>query len=611
MAAADGLIQPFVSQQQQQPLWPTGSEISAARCNETTFQDYPDDQADWTNQGIRQNAAQLGQFHQNQLAQQAKLNHQLGSANSTTYGARTSPVHSGLIGRRPLMGPHSRSTSAEKASASTSPGSAAKVQTINSVGAESLNHASSKYPVKAPSLRPTKLADDQDARHQIEQVEQVEPVEAEAEVEGDHDDGDDGDDNHEDAGEDEDEKLKMSLLKKSSFCCMLVGARQTGKKSIVKCFVKLLNEFKLALEEYRKEKMLTRLMDCSERLQALSDEQEERLRLQALSDQQLNRRPSSYDDHHHHHHGNKTWQRARGNSWLSGSPIDRWLRLPSISAADGAKRRLNSLVAGASGHLPALLVSGSDALNQAKRRHTTVEHAECLKDLKQNQSDPFKSSQDGFLSVGDALKNKLHSSCNKSDFNIDYYQETNEKQSIEMQPLSLNVPSTSLSNQSQRFAQRAGSTRDLADGVSTTTYKPDSSSEALATKRSMQFLSPSPPNTAESSSCNTNNQQQMIMMMASPHRTRTQSIQARRKPILSLKELNKRRIRIKFRSRRQVSDKYITSSQQPPTTTTSQKNNPPDKNKNSQLASEEEKLNCFIEFNLPDLFMVVYSVNDR
>lgn len=362
---------------------------------------------------------------------------------------------------------------------------------------------------------------------------------------------------------DEDEQVRMNLLKKNSFTCMLVGARQTGKRSIVKCFVKLLNEFKLALDEYRKEKMLTKLIDCSERLQALSSQREE-IRLQAMSDQQLDRRSSSYEQ------GGKNWQRARGNSWLSGSPVDRWLRLPNIGAIGDSKRRLNSMVASR----PQLLISGSDPNQQ--RRHTTIEHESLI----QHTQSPFKTTHDGFLRV-DNVPNKLNSSCNKSDFNIDYQDNSRSRDSMELR---LNVPSASRS--SQEVDERRVSARDLSG-----TFKPDTRSEVGA-RRLMQFLSPSPP-------IADNNNHQMV----SP-RSRIQSIQVngRRKPILSLKELNKRRVRIKFNTRRQLSDKITRL-------IASEQNNSDKNNENVQPVSE--KNNCLVEFDLPDSFMVVYSVNDR
>ena len=62
----------------------------------------------------------------------------------------------------------------------------------------------------------------------------------------------------------------MGLLRKRAFSCTILGGRQTGKRTIVKCFVKLSNEFKLAANEYKKEQMLSKLVECSERLQELA-----------------------------------------------------------------------------------------------------------------------------------------------------------------------------------------------------------------------------------------------------------------------------------------------------------------------------------------------------
>lgn len=368
--------------------------------------------------------------------------------------------------------------------------------------------------------------------------------------------------------EDEDERLTMDLLKKGSFTCMLVGARQSGKRSIVKCFVKLLNEFKLALDEYRKEKMFAKLMDCSERLQALSDQQEERLRLQAISDQQLDRRLSGFEQV-------RNWQRARGNSWLIGSPrVDRWFKLSSMSGG-GAKRRLNSMVA--SNQSAHLFVPGSEPASQ-QRRHTTIEHDSLIAQQQHN----FKTSQDRFLTVANE-PNKL-SPCNKSDFNIDYQgaSGSRSRESIAMQQLQLQVPSKSLPSQE---VERRSSTR-----TSTGTLRPSATGD---TRRSMQFLvSPSSPDNDQS---------------GAGLRPRNQSIQVngKRVPMLSLKELNKRRIRIKFKTRRQLSDKYQTI--------LNSNNQDNSEDKSNKLSYEREKNNpkSVIAPDLPDSFMVVYSVNDR
>lgn len=120
----------------------------------------------------------------------------------------------------------------------------------------------------------------------------------------------------------------LDMLRKNSFGCTILGGQQTGKRTIVICFVKLLNEFKLAAEEYKKEKMLAKLVECSDRLQEITSRREE---------QEQQRQQLTEQGEHLQQHQRRT---SRLNSWLPGGERVKSL----LNLSPGGKSRLNSVV---------------------------------------------------------------------------------------------------------------------------------------------------------------------------------------------------------------------------------------------------------------------------
>lgn len=142
-----------------------------------------------------------------------------------------------------------------------------------------------------------------------------------------------------------DQKVPLGQVSRDFFSCMLLGARQSGKRTIVKCFVKLLNEFKLAADEYKKEKMLAKLIDCSEKLQDIANQHQD-----------------SASDPACHSSANQTESRRRLNSWLGTNTVNKLLKLPHLSS----KRRLNSMV-------PNMNVTSDNDQSTHQRRHTAID----------------------------------------------------------------------------------------------------------------------------------------------------------------------------------------------------------------------------------------------
>lgn len=300
---------------------------------------------------------------------------------------------------------------------------------------------------------------------------------------------------------DDTQKELMELLKKSSFTCLLIGARQSGKRTIVKCFVKLLNEFMLAVDEYRKERSLAKLIDCTDRLQ------QQQLELEMLANEP-NRRISV--------------QRSRVNSWLGGA--NKLLNLPAHLGS--SKRRLNSMCPPVRLH----------ELAPFERRHTAIDSSFRLH-ANDHPTGSALLRPDSSLSQS----RRLNSAYNKSDYDISY---------------------------SHSHSQSANS-------------NPDSSSNHL------QVPSVCSPQTSPvSQSRRSMRASTQLSGSASVRQQRLQSMQlqsARTRPLISLKELNKRRVKVKFKTRRQLNDSYL----------------------NPQAHADQTALDP------PDSFLVIYSINDR
>lgn len=385
----------------------------------------------------------------------------------------------------------------------------------------------------------------------------------------------------------EDNQRALFLLRKNSFNCTLVGARQTGKRTIVKCFVKLLNEFKLAADEYKKEKMLSKLVECSERLQELTSQQE-----QAAEDAGAMER---------------TCGRSRLNSWLGGATMNKLLNLSPKS-----KRRLNSVVGlwspGAREGAP----SGAGG-QQQQRRHTTIEPPSVQgPGPTATRSAPGASHASGadqtsgaagssrYLNVYDSRQaTHLVSCCNKSDTNVNY---------------TVNQPTTTTTSVRQ-------TRQSQDDGVTTHQLKVPAFDSVQLRKHSdpLGSFGPSSPTTASGSqqhlaaasraarrhtsanfvSANEEPAQQQASPIA---RARKQSValsRRRQRMLLSLKELNRRRCGIKFKTRRQISQSCLEQLKRPVVDGIRRR------------ASTTNGRSSLMQADLPDSFLVVYSINDR
>lgn len=376
----------------------------------------------------------------------------------------------------------------------------------------------------------------------------------------------------------------LRLLEKSSFVCMLVGSRQSGKRSIVKCFVKLLNEFKLAAGEYKKEKILTKLMDCAERLHQLNQLEEEQNQ-ELVSAEMRASQPNLHD-------------RVRKRSisqWISSGRVNKLLNLPSVVAT---KRRVNSMV-------PPNRPIELDEKAPFERRHTAIGpprfliHESSRDNLAQiaqqtddpaAQSDiqsiksPLASEQESprlsiqepeshrFLTVSMGLANR----CVQSDTDINYTDHSNDflidridspkpdETRDESQLNDSNLPADKSTQVKQRVS---------IGGFSEISHRP-----------SCQML-PSGVDESQHRSARSRRESVRLIQAAKSQKNR---------PFLNLKELNRRRIRIKFNTRRRLNEAYLSD-------------------KITQDESRRRHRNT-IEISpagYPDSFMIVYSVNDR
>lgn len=352
------------------------------------------------------------------------------------------------------------------------------------------------------------------------------------------------------------EQHALELLRKSSFTCMVIGARQTGKRTIVKCFVKLLNEFKLAAEEYKKEKMFNKLVEFSERLQELQQQRQESLE-------------------EHMHQQERAGQRSRLNSWLGGNTVNKLLNLP-ISAH---KQRLHSV----SGLNPA----GDVSPESQPRRHTAIDarsrpsfqaQTTSLEDQTVGAINENTDDSRRFLDVERA--SRLISCSNKSDTDVNYCTTTNAASGNNLDSNQLRVPTLD-----SRLGLRKGSEFSSLRGSVFLNEPDDSTTTAGCVGDEL-----------DSTSANrlTGECRSRLLSTGSIIRAKRQSIlsmsKRRRRAKLSLKEMNRRRCRVIFKTRRLISDNF-----------------------SRILCPEEEteEADLYAQRTLPDAFLVVYSINDR
>lgn len=350
------------------------------------------------------------------------------------------------------------------------------------------------------------------------------------------------------------EQHALELLRKSSFTCMVIGARQTGKRTIVKCFVKLLNEFKLAAEEYRKEKMLNKLVGFSERLQELQQQRQE-----------------SLEDHQQQQE--RAGQRSRLNSWLGSNTVNKLLNLP----IPAHKQRLHSV----SGLNPARDLSPETQ----PRRNTAIDtrfrssfqaQTTSLEDQTIGSANETSNDSRRFLDVERA--NRLTSCTNKSDSNVNYT--TTSRNTNDSNQLRVPTPSSrSNLRKGSDFSSLRGSVfLNEPTEDSTTTVGGCAADDSTTTSTNRL--------TGESRS--------RLLSTGSISRAKRQSIltmsKRKRRAKLSLKEMNRRRCRVIFKTRRIISDNF-----------------------SRILCPEEEseETDLYAQRTLPDAFLVVYSINDR
>lgn len=219
----------------------------------------------------------------------------------------------------------------------------------------------------------------------------------------------------------------ISMLRRNSFNCTVLGARQTGKRTIVICFVKLLNEFKLAADEYKKEKMLSKLVECSERLQEITSKQEEQE--QQLLDEQkrLEQQP-------------RQRRTSRLNSWLPGgervknllnlapagkrrlhSVANLWHNQQSSSNIDNEQQQMVTLSVTEDGQKHTT-IKEKHFVGQNRRRYTTTEHLSSVehRSRSRDNSKSFVSSKFLNVDINHREPTNLITSINKSDTNINY-----------------------------------------------------------------------------------------------------------------------------------------------------------------------------------------------
>lgn len=360
------------------------------------------------------------------------------------------------------------------------------------------------------------------------------------------------------------EQHALELLRKSSFTCMVIGARQTGKRTIVKCFVKLLNEFKLAAAEYKKEKMLTKLVGFSERLQEIQQQRQE-----SIDEQER-----------------QSGQRSRLNSWLGGTTVNRLLNL----TVPANKQRLHSV----SGLSPNHNLSSES--QQQPRRHTAIEAGRyrasfqaqppgSLEDQsmvhdKKTDVNPKRVLKDDdskrFLNVERA--NRLTSCSNKSDTHVNYAATTTTISASQnnLDTNQLKVPDLNC----HPSLRKSSDFSSLRGSVFLNEPDPDTGNAMNGSNLTINQPTGCSGPRLSTASAYARPKHQSILAMG----------RRRRRAKLSLKEMNRRRCRVLFKTRRIISDKFARI-----------------------LCPEEdsEEADLYAQRSLPDAFIVVYSINDR
>jgi hypothetical protein len=461
----------------------------------------------------------------------------------------------------------------------------------------------------------------------------------------------------------------LAVLRKNSFACTILGARQTGKRSIVICFVKLLNEFKLAADEYKKEKMLTKLVKCSEKLQELASRKEQELEEEEEQQRRQRQRRTS-----------------RLNSWLPrGDTVKNLLNLSPVS-----KKRLHSVAgplltagfrkqsdaarqphSGGASARDRLACAAADAVTngdqqqqqQKQRRHTTIEppsfrlmgQVRRKSRVSENElivaRDTTKSTTTGqFLDVNTAplhqRSNLLSIHHNKSDSNINY----------QAHETSFSSPRNDAGTTTTKGAARPSSPSTLEaaapprssgsfqlqvpswDSVGSKRHSADSGKENDASARtvssqrrhttnvtSFELAKRAPPSEQGEAAaggrdggreprCSLSpSTMDEIRARARPRRKSICMSRRRRRALLSLKELNRRKFGIKFSTRRQISESLIEQMREA------------EQMRAANTGRAGRRKSTIIQLSgsgttgarrtglgpLPDAFLVVYSINDR
>ena len=416
---------------------------------------------------------------------------------------------------------------------------------------------------------------------------------------------------------------KEAELRRNSFNCMLVGSRQTGKRTIVECFVKLLAEFQLASSEFKREKMLSKLVECSGRIQELAErqqqaEQQAELEQEERESRARRRRLSGIGGHA----AFRSRRRSRLNSWL-GEHGSRLLNLSPSS-----RRRLHSLVGGGgggscerrdeqlSGDDQALASRSAGATSPAVRLELEAqEQNEQIQPCPTNagplvpQIISSNSSQVTLTGHESGEPERHHTgyghllaSCgNKSDTNINYLSGAGLGATVAdtqnrwwHQAASLQVPGEqSSSNNNNNINQLGMPTKNL---------------RAASVQINRATGSELNKRLRRATDAQAHRQAQLVLQQEQLRRRRRSVVVAlrrKRKRLLNLKQLNRRKWAVRFNTRRQLSDNLLSSlstnhllAEQP-----SQQQQPP-RQPNSGAAHQ------WSAAELPDAFLVVYSIND-
>jgi len=444
-------------------------------------------------------------------------------------------------------------------------------------------------------------------------------------------------------------------LKKAAFNCMLLGTRQTGKKTLVKCFVKLLDEFKLASDEFKREKMLSKLVECSERIHELAKQQqlrEEQLARAELAHQKSasrrrRRRSSAGEDceeagselreGRRGRRASRLLQtmhrrRSRLNSWFGERVGTRLLNLSPSSA-----RRLQTLVGSslrartdtrssspdAQTETPAErpTVAGAqlapevDAAQRCRRRHTTIEApmespGSSLAARAEGATGNEERRQLGSsrrLDVGELAETRAGQSqglrqpaARRSQLCVVADMGRNKSDTNINYLGSHNCPSTPTSDWPGREQQAAVARLHPVDREVQRDSQPAECLELPAGRRRSSIVGGRRQVAVEARRKSSLGQP----LAAACRRRQSFGVarigRRRRKLLLSLKELNRRKWAVKFNIRRQLSDRMQQQlAQQMGDHSTCGQETP------------EPLGDSLMQSRMPDAFLVVYSINDR